>query len=194
MTGGGPGAMEAPLLGAWFAFREIKELEDAIQILAPAPYYKDEYWLSKAFEVIEKFPLNKGIEILSMPTWLHGHEPSTPFATKIAKYFNHNTREDEGLLAIAKGGLVITPGNGGTILEIFREAIQNHNLLYDISSPMIFYGEEYWTVDRAVYPLIKDLSQKNTLRNLRFIITDKKEEIIDTIKKFSNENKIQNGK
>jgi hypothetical protein len=56
-SGGGPGAMEATHLGAWFAYRSQAELEDAVEILAAAPIYKPmEQWLDTAFAVKQKYP------------------------------------------------------------------------------------------------------------------------------------------
>ena len=58
LSGGGPGAMEATHLGAWMAGRTAEEVEDALDILAVSPSFKDspKAWLSTAFEVIRKFP------------------------------------------------------------------------------------------------------------------------------------------
>ena len=60
---------------------------------------------------------------LGIPTWLYGHEPSTPFATHIAKYFVNSVREDT-ILTVAYGGIIFTPGSAGTLQEIFQEAVQ----------------------------------------------------------------------
>ena len=141
LSGGGPGAMEATHLGAWFAGKTETELNDAISILVTAPNYKDELWLDKSFEVLEKYSTS-AFESVGIPTWLYGHEPPTPFATKIAKYFANSLRED-GLLAIAKGGVIFTPGSAGTIQEIFQDATQNHYLSHEVSSPMIFFDKNY---------------------------------------------------
>ena len=80
ITGGGPGAMEATHLGAWMAQFLDEELDDAINILSVAPDFTDPLWLATAFQVITKYPQNK-YESLGIPTWLYGHEPSTPFAS-----------------------------------------------------------------------------------------------------------------
>ena len=103
ISGGGPGAMEATHLGAWFAGGPDQNMWEAIEILRKAPKYDHPNWLPTAFEVIEHFPCGS-YQSLGIPTWLYGHEPPTPFATHIAKYFANSVRE-EGLLAIAKGGV-----------------------------------------------------------------------------------------
>ena len=123
-SGGGPGAMEATHLGAWMAGRSMEEFDDAMAILSVAPTFRDEGWLRTAFEVRTKYPQNK-YRSLGIPTWFYGHEPATPFATHIAKYFFNSLREDV-LLSIAKGGIIYSPGSAGTIQEIFQDAAQNH--------------------------------------------------------------------
>ena len=57
VSGGGPGAMEATHLGAWFASRPDEDLDAALAVLARAPSYKDRDWLSRAFEVRAMWPL-----------------------------------------------------------------------------------------------------------------------------------------
>ncbi len=95
ISGGGPGAMEATHVGAWFAGRTEKELLEGIQILKTCPSYTpQEKWLQTSFQVIQKYPQKKKYISLGIPTWLYGHEPPSPFATKIAKYFANNVRED----------------------------------------------------------------------------------------------------
>ncbi len=138
ITGGGPGAMEATHLGAWMAGRSEEELQQALSMLSVAPHYTDPLWLSSAWEVHNRFPA-LGYESLGVPTWLYGHEPSTPFATHIAKYFDNSIRED-GILTISKGGVIYTPGSAGTLQEIFQEAVQNHYLTFGYASPMVFMG------------------------------------------------------
>jgi predicted Rossmann-fold nucleotide-binding protein len=65
----------------------------------------------------------------------------TPFATHIAKYFANSVRE-EGLLAIAKGGVIFTPGSAGTMQEIFQDLAQNHYQSFGVSSPMVFMDKK----------------------------------------------------
>ena len=55
VSGGGPGAMEATHLGAWFAAREVEELEEAISYLSEAPVYTDPLWLSLAHKVMNDY-------------------------------------------------------------------------------------------------------------------------------------------
>ena len=184
VSGGGPGAMEATHVGAWLAGRDESLVKVFIEKLSEAPSYKDEYWLDKAFELIERYPQND-YESLGIPTWLYGHEPPTPFASKIAKYFANSVRED-GLLTIAKGGIVFAPGSAGTIQEIFQEATQNHYLSFGYASPMIFLNEDYWTNDRPVYPLLESMMKEGKYQHLLLSITDDGKEVMDTVRNFSD--------
>ena len=173
VSGGGPGAMEATHVGAWFAPRTDSELEGAVRELATAPSYKDKQWLACAFRVREKFPLEADSPYVSLgiPTWLYGHEPPTPFATHIAKYFANSVRED-GLVTIATSGLIFAPGSAGTIQEIFQDATQNHYATTGVSSPMIFLNSDYWTKEKPIYPLLKQLAQGHEYEKLIAIFDD----------------------
>jgi predicted Rossmann-fold nucleotide-binding protein len=183
VSGGGPGAMEATHLGAWFAERPESDLEAAIDMLAVAPKYTDSLWLSKAFEVMERYPRITLAESLGIPTWLYGHEPPTPFASKIAKYFANSVRE-EGLLAIAKGGVIYSPGSAGTIQEIFQDATQNHYLSFDIASPMIFLNRKYWAQERPIFPLLERMQQEGKYKNLLLTLSDDSEMILNVLRDF----------
>jgi predicted Rossmann-fold nucleotide-binding protein len=180
VSGGGPGAMEATHVGAWFARRTEAELDAGLAMLAKAPSYTDREWLARAFEVRAAFPLRDDdrpyCDSLGIPTWHYGHEPPNPFATYIAKYFANSVRED-GLLTIARGGIVYAPGSAGTIQEIFQDACQNHYKSVGVISPMIFLGTEFWTRTRPVYPLLVQLAQgQEYARHL--LLTDSREEVI----------------
>jgi predicted Rossmann-fold nucleotide-binding protein len=185
LSGGGPGAMEATHLGAWFATRPDHEMEDAVKILSLAPHYSDKYWLSRAFEVRRDFPLEDEVACASLgiPTWLYGHEPPNPFATHIAKYFANSIRE-EGLLTLARYGVVFAPGAAGTIQEIFQDACQNRYKTTGLASPMIFFGEAYWKWKVPVFPLIAQLAIGKEYG--QFIsITDELGDIVKSIESFA---------
>jgi len=182
VSGGGPGAMEATHLGAWLAGRSDRSLSTAIKILSKAPFYNDKKWLSTAYEVLKKYPKSK-YQSLGIPTWLYGHEPPTPFASHIAKYFANSVRED-GLLTIAKGGVIFAPGSAGTIQEIFQDLTQNHYRSFGFASPMVFINKEYWSYQRPIYPVIELMSLRGDLKNLNLGLYDTNEEVIDHIERF----------
>lgn len=184
LSGGGPGAMEATHLGAWMAGRSNQQLDQAIEMLSPSPTFNDEGWLSTAFDVISTFPQVSDYHSVGVPTWVYGHEPSTPFATHIAKFFDNSVREDS-ILTLAYGGLVYAPGSAGTMQEIFQEAVQNHYLSMGFASPMIFFGEHYWTQEMPVYPLLQQLMTTGRYKNLLLSITDDIDDIILTLNHFT---------
>ena len=189
LSGGGPGAMEATHLGAWMAGRTGEELDEAMAMLTPTPSFRDKGWLNSSFRVLKKYPQERYIS-LGIPTWLYGHEPSTPFATHIAKFFDNSVREDN-ILTLAYGGLIYTPGSAGTMQEIFQEAVQNHYLSFGFASPMIFLGKEYWCSEMPVFPLLEQLMETGKYQNLLLTLTDDLDEVVDVLVKFSKEKKPQ---
>ena len=189
ISGGGPGAMEATHLGAWMAGRSDEELQQALSIMSVAPLYTDTLWLSTAFEVRSRFPQASGYESLGVPTWLYGHEPSTPFATHIAKYFDNSIREDT-ILTVAVGGIIFTPGSAGTIQEIFQEAAQDHYKTCDVSSPMAFMGVDYFTKEIPVYPFLEDMMARGKYKDLLLSISDDPDAIVREILAFRQENAV----
>ncbi|MDO4993951.1 MAG: hypothetical protein Q4E32_02985 [Bacteroidales bacterium] len=194
LSGGGPGAMEATHLGAWLAGRSQADTDDALQMLQPYPSFHDDGWLSSAFRVMQKYPLarlqstNYKFESLGIPTWLYGHEPSTPFATHIAKFFENSIREDS-ILTLAFGGLIYAPGSAGTMQEIFQEAVQNHYLSFGFSSPMIFLGRQYWTEEMPAYTFLTHLVETGKYKNLLLTLSDDTEDIINTLLEFQTKMK-----
>lgn len=183
VSGGGPGAMEATHLGAWMAGRSDEELREAIDMMRSAPRFEDEGWLALAFSVMERFPREQRYCSIGIPTWFYGHEPATPFASHIAKYFDNSIRED-GLLAIAKGGVIYSPGSAGTMQEVFQDAAQNHYKTFGFSSPMVFLGREHWTQRIPVYPLLEQLQAEERYKNLLLSIADTADEAERAILEF----------
>lgn len=193
VSGGGPGAMEATHLGAYFAARDDADLEAALDMLGRRPpgapkkkEYADPDWLHRAWAVRERFPIPTGNERASMsvgvPTWLYGHEPPAPFATHIAKYFANSVRED-GLLTIAKQGIVYAPGSAGTTQEIFQDVTQNQYGTVGVISPMILFGREHWTKTRPVWPLLSQLAVGHMYGEL-LALTDDEGEVVRRIRMF----------
>ncbi len=176
-TGGGPGAMEAGNLGAWFAPFEDAALDEAIAHMSQIPSYKLGGYLELGYDMLDKYP--GGGESLAIPTWFYGHEPTNQFATHIAKYFSNSLRED-GLLAIATHGVIYAPGSAGTIQEVFMDAAQNHYGTFTKVSPMVFYGHEYWTKKKPVYELVRVLSQGKQYGDM-LGISDDVQAIVDFI-------------
>ena len=183
ITGGGPGAMEATHLGAYMAGRTDEEVEEALAMLIPSPTYTDKGWLCRSFQVMERFPLTSDFRSLAIPTYFYGHEPTAPFATDIAKYFDNSVRED-GIVTVAKGGIIYTPGSAGTMQEIFQDAGQNHYETEGFASPMVFMGKDYYTNYMPAYAVLKDLSDRGIFKNMLLTISDDNDEIIDAIVKF----------
>ena len=186
ISGGGPGAMEATHLGAWMAGRTAVELDDALSMLAVAPSFREKGWLRSAFEVIKRYGQEEYVS-LGIPTWHYGHEPSTPFATHIAKFFENSLREDN-ILTLAFGGIIYAPGSAGTLQEIFQEAVQDHYLSYGFASPMIFLGTEFWTDEVPVYPLLQRMMETGKYKNLLLSITDDIDEAFTVVQQFHNTN------
>ena len=177
VSGGGPGAMEAVHLGAWMAGRSEAELEDALSILAPTPTFREKGWLTTAWQVMDKYPRDPQYHSLGIPTWFYGHEPATPFASEIAKFFDNSLRED-CIISLPKGGIIYTPGSAGTFQEIFQDAAQNHYKTLGFSSPMVFLGKQYYTEETPIYTLLHDLQERGKYQNLLLSITDSTDDVI----------------
>lgn len=179
VSGGGPGAMEATHFGAWYAGYSDDDMLAALEIMKQAPAFTDRFWLDVSLQILSKSkePL---YESLGIPTWLYGHEPPTPFATKIAKYFANSIRED-GLLTIAKGGIIYAPGSAGTVQEVFQDATQNHYLSFGYASPMAFFNKKYWTEKMPIYPMLEKLQEQGCYKNLILSLNDSVDEVINAL-------------
>jgi predicted Rossmann-fold nucleotide-binding protein len=173
-TGGGPGAMEASHLGAAVSGHPDSALGETIAALAVVPRMPDLHsilsvkgipdpalvraageWFAPAWVVSQA--IEEPARSLSIPTWHYGHEPTSPFASHIAKLFQNSIRED-GLLTIARQGVVFTRGSAGTLQEVFQDAQQNFYAQHpDYFSPMVFLGRDYWTEAMPVGPLLDAL-------------------------------------
>lgn len=186
ISGGGPGAMEATHVGAWMAGHSLEETDDALSILAQSPTFTDGCrWLGTAFEVMQKYDQSHYVS-LGVPTWLYGHEPSTPLATHIAKFFENSIRENN-ILTMAYGGIIYAPGSAGTMQEIFQEAVQNHYLSFGFSSPMIFLGKKFWSEEMPAYPLLERLMATGKYKNLRLTVTDDSAHVVKALQDFRQE-------
>ncbi len=192
-TGGGPGAMEASNLGAWFASRPEADLRSAVRMLERVPRVKpvslgavdwnSGEWLAPAFEVMELFPRDTAdarTESVGVPTWFYGHEPPNPFASHIAKFFENSLRE-EGVLAIATHGVIFAEGNAGTVQEIFQDACQNYYATHGAAAPMVLLGSRYWNRDpqspdrtpgKSVWPLLRQLGREKGFAHLLMLGDD----------------------
>ena len=187
-SGGGPGAMEATHLGASLAQHDDATMEWALAELATVPelphgsdlvaldgaintrmLHALHAWQVPAFAVARRLDPAATIPSLAIPTWHYGHEPPTPLASHIAKYFQNSLRED-GLLAVAKQGVIYTEGRAGTLQEVFQDAAQNYYKSFDWFSPMVFFGEEHWLTEMPVVPLLKRLFKEEFDRHV--LVTD----------------------
>lgn len=162
-TGGGPGAMEAANLGAWLSTYDEAAIDNAIETLKTASDYRTAEYLDRGYEIRGTYP--NGAESLAIPTWFYGHEPTNQFASHVAKYFSNSIRED-GLLALANHGVVFTPGSAGTVQEVFQDATQNHYGTFELTSPMVFLGADFWTNDLPVKPLLTKLAGQRAYADL----------------------------
>jgi hypothetical protein len=74
-------------------------------------------WLNQALQVLDSVPKLQRGESLAIPTWYYGSEPSTPFASAYAKYFQNSIRE-EALITQSRAGIIYAQGAGGTLRNI----------------------------------------------------------------------------
>lgn len=193
-SGGGPGAMEASHLGASASGVGEKGLDRIIARLAKTPslpkglmnlisdrgtYHRDfgrevHGWLAPAWEAAQRLFKKQPAESLAVPTWHYGHEPFSPFPTRVAKLFQNSIRE-EGLLAISNRGVVFAPGTAGTVQEIFQDACQNYYRSFGTFTPMVLFVKRYWEEEYPVLPVLKKLFKPEEYRKF-VLVTDGVEE------------------
>lgn len=204
-SGGGPGAMEATHLGALLAHAPNEDVDEAIRVLKDCAKLPDSKsvlsddgeqinvkilhelhaWVRPAQALALKYA--DGPKSLAVPTWYYGHEPISPFANHVAKYFQNSIREDV-LLSIAANGIIYTRGAAGTLQEVFQDAAQNYYPKKgDSFAPMVFLGKQFWTEELPVLPLLnslfirigKRLNQADFDRYIR--IVDTVDEAVDAL-------------
>ncbi|HVQ30497.1 MAG TPA: hypothetical protein VMV21_12990 [Vicinamibacteria bacterium] len=197
VSGGGPGLMEAANLGAYAAGFPDPEaaIGSALEELKRAPLYTHHDWLEFAFKARRAMKAPTDFEkgrSLGVPTWFYGHEPPNVFATDIAKYFENSVRE-EGLLALAQGGIIYAEGNAGTVQELFQDANQNYYRTYArTKSPMVLFNTAYWNPEamtfddpddkrKQVYPLLRKLATEKQFDDY-LLLTDDPEAVVQFIK------------
>ena len=174
-SGGGPGAMEATHLGALLAGKTASALDDAIALLATQPKLPDginnivapdgtinwplveasHSWAEPAVRLMQQNP--GGGQSLGVPTWHYGHEPLSPLASHVSKYYANSIREDV-LLALASNGIVFTEGRAGTMQEVFQDAAQNYYASAEQPfAPMVFFGKVFWKEKLGVHNVLEAL-------------------------------------
>ncbi|MBW1870617.1 MAG: LOG family protein [Deltaproteobacteria bacterium] len=196
ITGGGPGVMEAANMGAWFAGHDDRAtLASAISELSVADTFNGGHaegspaflgavreYIDSAGKVIEKYSAAGRQPAVSMavPTWFYGHEPSNLFSSAVAKYFDNSIRE-EGLLAIARAGVIYAPGSAGTMQEIFQDLTQNHYATYASRSPMVLFGSQRYQAEyRLIDDFIKAKGMSETYGDMVTLLDDV-DQIVDFI-------------
>ncbi|UVS82335.1 LOG family protein [Actinokineospora sp. UTMC 2448] len=188
LTGGGPGAMEAVPLGVRLAEADPGP---ALAALSAAPRFAGGagpagdtsveigQWLAAGLAV--ELPVADTPRTIGIPTWFYGHEPPNPFCELHAKYFANSVRED-GLLTVATGGIVYTPGSAGTVQEVFQDYTQNH---YGVPAPMIFLGSRFWTRDVPAAPLVRGLAEGRAAEKW-ITVTDDVDEVVAVLAAYAD--------
>ncbi len=191
LTGGGPGAMEAVPLGVRLSHTSsVDSVNDVVRSLAIAPKFASGAtvdaseigtWLAAGLAV--DLPVDHTPRTIGIPTWFYGHEPPNPFCELHAKYFANSVRED-GLLTIANGGIVYTPGSAGTVQEVFQDYTQNHYSSIGPPAPMIFLGSRFWNEDVPAAPLVRRLARGREAEPW-IMVTDDIDEAVTLLRNYA---------
>jgi predicted Rossmann-fold nucleotide-binding protein len=182
LTGGGPGAMEAVPLGVRLA--DGGDVADVLARVATAPGFggDDESigrWLA-AFPT--DLPTGAVPRTIGIPTWFYGHEPPNPACELHAKYFANSVRE-EGLLTVATGGIVYTPGKAGTVQEVFQDFCQNYYGSVGPAAPMVFLGKDFWLDEVPAAPLVQHLARGREAEQW-ILVTDDVDEALALLQRY----------
>lgn len=203
LSGGGPGAMEATHLGAMLRYEPDDALELALAGMAHAPSLPKnagsildrhcepdpaivdavQAWFGAAWDVAHR--ITRWGDSLAIPTWLYGHEPTTPFATHIAKYFQNSIRED-GLVSVATHGIIFSEGRAGTLQEIFQDATQNYYRTFGSFSPMVFLAGDFWTKTIPAVPTLEALLTPDDFKRY-VLVSDDVDEIVEFLGRYTHE-------
>ncbi|NUT91516.1 MAG: hypothetical protein HOY78_05740 [Saccharothrix sp.] len=179
LTGGGPGAMEAVPLGVRVGVDDgvLKELSRAPKFGGDAESIGR--WIAAFPTDLPTFDRPRTIGI---PTWFYGHEPPNPACESHAKYFANSVRE-EGLLTVATGGIVYTPGSAGTVQEVFQDYTQNHYGSVGPAAPMVFLGEDFWVDEVPAAPLVRRLAAGREAERW-ILVTDDVDEAVEFLRGY----------
>jgi predicted Rossmann-fold nucleotide-binding protein len=187
LTGGGPGAMEAVPLGVRLADQPASTVDDVLHVLAEAPAFGGDAagigrWLAAALrvELPDTGPVPRTIGI---PTWFYGHEPPNRFCARHAKYFANSVRED-GLLTVASGGIIYTPGSAGTVQEVFQDYTQNHYASLGPPAPMVFLDKDFWTAEVPAAVLVRQLARGREVERW-ILVTDEPGEAVELLEAYA---------
>jgi predicted Rossmann-fold nucleotide-binding protein len=190
LTGGGPGAMEAVPLGVRLSGESISTVDNTLRELATAPRFGSGKaldaeqigrWLAASLRV--ELPPAEVPRTIGIPTWFYGHEPPNRFCTLHAKYFANSVRED-GLLTVATGGVVYTPGSAGTVQEVFQDYTQNHYASMGPPAPMVFLGKGFWTEEVPAATLVRQLARGREVEPW-ILVTDEPAEAVELLERYA---------
>jgi hypothetical protein len=199
--------MEAANFGAFMAPYGDKAFREALAVLAAHACGADHaVWIASAAGVratlLGSWAARERRESwsLGIPTWYYGNEPPNLFASHSGKYFFNSVRED-GLLAIADGGIVFGPGSAGTVQEIFQDAPLNfYRTEESATTPMVLLGIDFWnpkggkTKDGAkpAWPLLSAMARQAKLPFDRAILlSDDSDAIVAFLAKGSARRRIE---
>ncbi|MBB4674530.1 LOG family protein [Crossiella cryophila] len=193
LTGGGPGAMEAIPLGVRLSTADDDQLAKALSELAAAPAFHATDSSTVDDETIGRW-VHAGLSLdlpepedlprtIGIPTWFYGHEPPNPLCELHAKYFANSVRED-GLLTVATGGVLYTPGRAGTVQEIFQDLTQNYYESVGPAAPMVFLGKRFWTEEMPVADLLHRLASGRAAERW-ILITDDLAEAVALLEDYA---------